>query len=230
MEAIKQPIGYAIYSSLYKIRDHDKWQRVFEPASRKGQTSFVDTLRRLLRTLMLWIRWVVLKAGRTMRFLLAIPEDVEVKTHSSRHIGSDPFRTGEPHINAAGPATPLRTLQRPLPSPPSAPSRQLFPTTHNTRRPTTNVAANLNALNEPAPSKLSRTLSGNTLAPSLIVTPLRTQRSRGYNQGAYVTKLDSSANSLQRGARMVSDGRKAADEWIAEDKISENTVWPQPDF
>lgn len=234
MEAIKQPTGYAIYASLYRIRDPDKWQRVFEPKSAPTQKSSVQTLSQLFTMLHCSFRWMIRKAGRALRFMLAVPENKELKTNSSRHTHLDRFGTYESHAGILSPAIPLQLLQRPepaLPHPHPDRSDSSFSKTDNEAPSSTDNARPSKVWNAAAFLSSRTSLTGDAVASSPPTTSSWNPIARGYDQDAFVTVLNPSALSSRRQHRVVVHGvKEIADEIVGGDRESEITVWPQSDL
>ncbi|KAJ4378538.1 hypothetical protein N0V86_006244 [Didymella sp. IMI 355093] len=203
--AIQQPTGYAIYSSLLKICDRETWQRIFEPTttySHLGVITSTSQQREIEQEIS--VMWFLRRIGQWLRCMLAVPDDPDLKMYSSRHPPApDPkFVTYQTNVGVLGPNIPHRPQEtsgsantastiniQPITSQNLAPWDQARPSTH-TERP-------LKPLIDTTRINNNTTSTGATLASPINGRIEVAARSRGYEQGAFVTIVTPSAVSTK---------------------------------
>jgi hypothetical protein len=204
-QAIQRPTGYAIYSSLLRIRDPETWQRVFEPTKTYPHLGIITSTSQQHGTEQeTSTLWFLRKIGRGLRYMLAAPSAPDLKTHSSSHPPApDPeFATYASNVGVLGPNTPYR-LQKtiaskntaPATTTPSTPSRNLAP------REKTRLGTNT----EPPLKHLTGTtrINNTIFTAAMLASPINARikvaaRSRGYEQGAFVTVITPSCQHRER--------------------------------
>ncbi|KAF3047276.1 hypothetical protein E8E11_005071 [Didymella keratinophila] len=80
--------GYKILTnnSLLIIRDPETWQRIFEPTTAYAHLGTITSIsQQRAPSSMNTLMWLMYKFGRGLRFMLAVPDDPDLKTYSSRH-------------------------------------------------------------------------------------------------------------------------------------------------
>ena len=186
-EAIKQPTAYAIYSLLYKTRDPGMWQRIFDPYPAQHSTTLANTPQQHPAVRETSPMRLARKVGRALRFMLAVPDDAELKTYSSSHVV-----TYQSRVAVLGPNIPSRqqhmcesTIPYPYPSP-----RRNLPPAPKEPKPGTNAQRSCTVLNDTARASENAIFTPATRASLLNVRVARSPRTRGYAQGAFVTVLD----------------------------------------
>lgn len=219
-EAIKQPTGHAIYSSLYKIRDPDAWKRISEPASVvKPDHSIACVVRRI---------------GQALRFMLAVPCDPELKTCSSRHASHCGLVDHQSEIGILVPNIPLQPqiLEEPVLSYPAPVRLRDDPTPSRTSLwPGTNMKRQPNVSNDTFRLYPSANSAVFTLAPPPDGRFIQRGSPCGYEQGAFVTVLNPSAVGRSSEKTIAEDHVDISSNLpAARDGESEVTIWPQPDW
>ncbi|KAF2625451.1 hypothetical protein BU25DRAFT_492740 [Macroventuria anomochaeta] len=232
--AIEQPTGYAIYSSLLKIRDPETWERIFEPALVNPQPSSVaNALQQHVVVRENSLMWLVRKAGRALRFMLAVPDDPTLKTYSSRHPPLTDVVTYQSQVGVLGPNIPLRpqhidrfTTSEPIPTS----LRQNFAPARNQPGPSTQVERPPKISNDTTRVNKNTLSTGVTLASPLNGRHVRAPRSRGYEQDAFVTVLNPSVVSSATEKTMAGYGAgMPGKRYKARDQESKVTAWPEAD-
>lgn len=225
-EAINSAIGYAIYYELLSIRDPEKWHRILNPFPTNQQHHTAVPENSLV--------WLARRAGRAIRFMLAVPGDPNLKTHSSRRPPSTPALSYNSKVAVLGPNIPSRPegngRAREVVSP-STLLRQNFasarksedkagsrtpsavPTTHSTESTKVNT---------------NTAFTGTTLASPLNGPHVLSPRSRGYEQSTFVTVLNPSNASpaASNVASRYGARRPEKEAGEARDDASRVTAWP----
>lgn len=232
-QAIQQPTGYAIYSSLLKIRDPETWQRVFEPTttySRLG--TIIGTSQQPSQAPMNTLMWLLYRIGRGLRFMLAVPDNPDLKTYSSRHSPAPDTVTYQSSVGVLGPNIPFRpqeTRESAMNAPAAivqsspnqivVPHRQPRPSTQTERTPKFSTATRVNNNTASTGAALASPLNGrNTMV----------QRSRGYEQGSFVTVVAPSVVSKRSEKTTAGYGNgKATKKQGVRDDGTETTAWPE---
>lgn len=237
-EAVKHPTGYAIYSSLLKIRDPETWQRVFETVSLQQSPTPVADEKPPKHAAESSLKYLARKAGRAVRFMLAVPSNPELKTYSNRHPRPAGTITYHSPVSIPGPNIPgpnilsrshtvsRPTIFNPLPphQPPSLRSEEPRPSTQTER-----------------PSKVSNDttrINGNTLCTgTTLVSPLngryvRAPRSRGFEQGVFVTVVSPSvvSNASEKTAVGYGAGKLGIERRKGKERESGVTAWPEVEW
>lgn len=241
-EAIKQPIEYAIYCALLEIRNPEKWLRIFRPGSTHPVPPHFVNAPLQHRVHENSLIWLARKFGRFLRFILAVPDDPDLKTYSSRY--PPPINTVacQPQIGIVGPIIPSRpvhtkdsTLSR---TPPNSlrsnivPARPARPERISSEqfRPNAQDALAMDWF-EPTRVNDNTTFTGVTLASPLNHRIMTAPRQRGYDQDAFVTVLNPSVDGSKAGSKMSeSSAGKRDKEYVVKDGESAVTKWPLPEY
>lgn len=219
---IKQPTGYAIYCSLLKTRDPGTWQRVFEPVSANSRPETVlNAPQQRYTVLQNSLMWLARKVGRALRFILAVPDDPYLKTYSSRHPPPTDTVICRSQVGVLGPNIPSR---------PQNATEKHTSEALPTSQPSTQIEAPPKLSNDTTRVNHNTLFTGMTLTSPLNGRHVRAPRSRGYEQGAYVTMLNPSVGgpapqSTTAGYGAGKTGRRKAD-----DEESKVTAWPMVDY
>lgn len=179
--------------------------------------------------------WLARRAGRAIRFMLAVPGDPNLKTHSSRHPPSPLTLTYNSKVAVLGPNIPSRPegngkAREIMPS--SALLRQnLAPARKSEDKADSRTRRVMPATDSTASTKVNTntTFTGTTFASPLGGPHVCSPRSRGYEQSTFVTVLNPShvspatSNVMSRyGIRRPERKEKAG----AGDDESKVTAWP----
>ncbi|KAF1928738.1 uncharacterized protein M421DRAFT_154059 [Didymella exigua CBS 183.55] len=240
-EAIKQPIGYAIYSSLLKIRDPETWQCIFKPTTTYSHLGTITSTSQQHATAQgNSLIWLLRKLGRGLRYMLAVPDDPDLKTYSGRHPPASASDTPnyESSVGVLGPNIPLRPLDNrglthftPAPAPIIRFSLARSLTSHDQPRPSDQT--------ERAPKLSADTTRVNkytTFTDATVTSPLnhrisRATRSRGYEEGKFVTILAPSVVSDKSETTTAGYGAgKPERKQRLRDDRTEVTAWPEVEY
>ena len=176
------------------------------------------------------------KAGRGLRFLLAVPDDPHLKTYSSSHQSSIAAVTYQSQLSLPGPNIPSRPH-----SEVKEQVHKLLSTSprHNLSLPRTPVARPRLGSQTIRPDLTTLNTNTNTITTSTNVTlayPLdsryvRASRSRGYAQDAFVTVLNPSVVASAVGDVVPGTGAGGLGTGHeARDGASEMTAWPEVEW
>lgn len=177
--------------------------------------------------------WVARKLGRGFRFMLAVPDDPNLKTYASRHPPPLENVTYTSRVCVMGPNIPSRPQAASLveaSEPVSASPRQNLAPARRPSRPGTQISRPPKTSNETTRINNNTTIIGTTLASPLNGRHTRAPHTRGYDQDAFVTVLNPSVASLKSEKTMAGYG--AGGMWKKDkvgDEDSEVTAWPEAD-
>ncbi|KAJ8111031.1 hypothetical protein OPT61_g6270 [Boeremia exigua] len=227
-EAIKQPAGYAIYSSLLRLRDPETWHRIFEPVSVQPPLTPGTTISSHPNAKENSLRWLARKTGRALRFMLAVPDDPELKTHSSRHPPTN-IVTYQPPVGVLGPNISVRPqhVDRSGSSNPTVPFPRNPAPIRSEPRPSTHTERPSKVSNETIRVNDNTMFTGTTLASPLNGRFVRAPRSRGYEQSGFVTVLNPTSHSAtgEKMTKRRSTGKPKRSR--VRDGESTVTAWPE---
>lgn len=233
-EAINSAIGYAIYYELLSVRDPEKWHRILNPFPANQQQHQHHNNNNAVPENSLF--WLARRLGRAVRFMLAVPGDPNLKTHSSRHPPSTLALTYNSKVAVLGPNIPSRPegnghAREIVPS--SALLRQDFASASsseekaNSRAP---LVASATGSTEPTKVNTNTAFTSTTLASPLDGPHILSPRSRGYEQSTFVTVLNPSHVNLPASNVVVSRNGARRPEKKGEgeprDDESRITAWP----
>jgi hypothetical protein len=179
--------------------------------------------------------WLLYKIARGLRFMLAVPDDPDLKTCSSRHPPAPDTVTYHSNVGVLGPNIPSRPpgisgsiLAEPATTLQSSPSREFVP--YDQPRPSTQTERTPKLSTDTTRVNNNTTFTGITLVSPLNGRTTFATRGRGYDQGAFVTNLAPSITSKKSekmiagyGAGKLERAKKATDDG------TEVTAWPEAD-
>lgn len=197
-----------MYSSLLKVRDPEAWQRIFEPASM--HSLITSTPQQHATAPVNHLTWLLRKAERGLRSLLAVPDSADLRNYSSKHphaqspntmtyksnIGVLGPNISSRPLNASEPKTP-RSTSTPTPTIQSSLSRSFA--IHDQPRPSTQTERTARLTKDPVRIKNNAAFDHLTRASPRKDRLVKASRSRGYEDGAFVTIIAPSACSTERG-------------------------------
>ncbi|KAJ4994230.1 hypothetical protein SVAN01_00059 [Stagonosporopsis vannaccii] len=232
-EAVKQPTGYAIYSSLLRIRDPESWQRIFEAISLQPPSTPATIIPPSEIAAESSLKSFARKVGRAFRFMLAIPSNPELKTYSKKYAPpTEPTAYHSP-ISAHGYKTTSQptsclTISHPIP----LPSHQLRLTGGEEKRPSTQTERPSKVSKDTTKINGTTVFTGTTIASPLNGRYIHAPRSRGYEQGAYITVVNPSLVVDVSEKTVSGYGVGGLQDWRKNGRERESavTAWPKGEW
>ena len=180
--------------------------------------------------------WFARRVGRALRFMLAVPDDPDLKTYSSRHPPPPNVVTYQSQVGVLGPNIPLRpqdAIKLTIPGPSltihSSLSRN-FVLARGASRRNTQIEPPPKMSNDTTSANRNTLFTGTTLDLPLNGRHVRAPRSRGYDQDTFVTVLNPSVASSVSEKTMAGHGAGAPGKRCrARDEESKVTEWPEAD-
>lgn len=181
--------------------------------------------------------WLVRKIGCGLRFILAVPHDPDLKTYSSRHPPAPPsgIVTYQSNVGVLGPHIPLRPLDTneptvPAPTMQSSLSRSFAPISDQPRS-STQTEQTPKLSNGTTRVNNNTMFTGTTMASPLNYRSIKAPRSRGYEQGAFVTIVAPSvvSNKSEKTTAGYGAGRPGGKRRVRDDE-TEVTAWSEADY
>lgn len=165
--------------------------------------------------------------------MLAVPDDPDLKTYSSRHLPASDTVTYQSNVGVLGPNIPFRPqeISRSAMTEPSttlqySTSRAFVP--HDQPRPGTQTERTPKFLSDTTRVNNNTAFTSSTLASPLNGRITVAPRGRGYEQGAFVTNLAPSITSKKSEKTIAGygDGKAGRDRKVRDDG-TEITAWPE---
>ena len=179
--------------------------------------------------------WLLYKIGRGLRFLLAVPDDPDKKTYSSRHPPAPDTMTYQSNVGVLGPNIPFRP-QESNRSAVIEPATTLQPSASRDFVPYDQPRLSTQTEQTPKLSTDTTRVNNNTVfTGATLASPLNghitvAPRGRGYDQGAFVTTLAPSilSKKSEKTTAGYGAGRSTKEQGVSDDG-TEITAWPEAD-
>lgn len=232
-EAIKKLTAYSIYSFLLQIRDHETWQRIFKrdlmhqhhahPVTAPQQHAAIPEN---------FLIWLARKIRRGLRFVLAVPDDADLRTYSSRRLPNDKAVPYQSKVGVLGSNVPSQLQndgEKRAPEPSSVSLRENFASTRKQPRPSTQTEQAPKILNDATKINNNTMLPDVTLASPLHGRHIRVPRGRGYDQDAFVTVLNPFVVNIRSEKTKAGCGGGSGGRYRTNDEESKVTAWSEAD-
>lgn len=149
-------------------------------------------------------KWLARKAGRMVRFMLAVPDDPDLKTYASRHPPSNSVINHGSRIGVLGPNIPSRAINKGkarATTPPHTCTPQDVVPAHDSRdrpKPTSQTGISTIIWSDSTKTNNNTAFTGATIASPLNGRYRTAPRGRGYQQGRFVTVLNPITSKILR--------------------------------